>query len=135
MRDYFFQEAGRYGNCVFVSRDENGNPVYGVKRSADPVRKFVVDVEVKATTAEDSSFLANWMTMQEMSIILQKKMDSSFVTEAVIDLMSLQSLYLRKRDHELRQAGELDCKETDYKNRFLTHTGTRSTAVENMTDF
>ena len=33
--------------------------------------------------------------------------------------MSLQSLYLRRRDYELRQQGKLDCDPEDYENRFL----------------
>ena len=41
------------------------------------------------------------------------------MAEAVIDLMSLQSLYLRRRDYELRQQGKLDCDPEDYENRFL----------------
>ena len=113
-----FQEAGRYGNCVFVSRDENGNPVYGVKRSADPVRKFVVDVE--GSDYSRGFFIPGKLDDYARDVDnFAKENGFLFVTEAVIDLMSLQSLYLRKRDHELRQAGELDCKETDYKNRFL----------------
>lgn len=113
-----FQEAGRYGNCVFVSRDENSNPVYGVKRSADPVRKFVVDVE--GSDYSRGFFIPGKLDDYARDVDnFAKENGFLFVTEAVIDLMSLQSLYLRKRDHELRQAGELDCKETDYKNRFL----------------
>ena len=113
-----FQEAGRYGNCVFVSRDENGNPVYGVKRSANPVRKFVVDVE--GSDYSRGFFIPGKLDDYAREVDnFAKENGFLFVTEAVIDLMSLQSLYLRKRDHELRQAGELDCKETDYKNRFL----------------
>lgn len=113
-----FQEAGRYGNCVFVSRDENGNPVYGVKRSADPVRKFVVDVE--GSDYSRGFFIPGKLDDYAREVDnFAKENGFLFVTEAVIDLMSLQSLYLRKRDHELRQAGELDCKVTDYENRFL----------------
>lgn len=113
-----FQEAGRYGNCVFVSRDENGNPVYGVKRSADPVRKFVVDVE--GSDYSRGFFIPGKLDDYAREVDnFAKENGFLFVTEAVIDLMSLQSLYLRKRDHELRQAGELDCKVTDCKNRFL----------------
>lgn len=116
-----FQEAGKYGNCVFVSRDENGKPVYGVKRSADPSRKFVVDVE-------GSDYRQGFFIKGEADMYSFKKCNNSderiehpilFVTEAVIDLMSLQSLYLRRRDYELRQQGKLDCEPEDYENRFL----------------
>lgn len=116
-----FQEAGRYGNCVFVSRDENGKPVYGVKRSADPARKFVVDVE-------GSDYRQGFFIKGEADMYSFKKCNNPderiehpilFVTEAVIDLMSLQSLYLRRRDYELRQQGKLDCNPEDYENRFL----------------
>ena len=116
-----FQEAGRYGNCVFVSRDENGKPVYGVKRSADPARKFVVDVE-------GSDYRQGFFIKGEADMYSFKKCNNPderiehpilFVTEAVIDLMSLQSLYLRRRDYELRQQGKLDCEPEDYENRFL----------------
>lgn len=116
-----FQEAGKYGNCVFVSRDENGKPVYGVKRSADPVRKFVVDVE-------GSDYRQGFFIKGEADMYSFKKCNNPderiehpilFVTEAVIDLMSLQSLYLRRRDYELRQQGKLDCDPEDYENRFL----------------
>ena len=116
-----FQEAGRYGNCVFVSRDENGKPVYGVKRSADPARKFVVDVE-------GSDYRQGFFIKGEADMYSFKKCNNPderiehpilFVTEAVIDLMSLQSLYLRRRDYELRQQGKLDCEPDDYENRFL----------------
>ena len=116
-----FQEAGRYGNCVFISRDENGKPVYGVKRSADPARKFVVDVE-------GSDYRQGFFIKGEADMYSFKKCNNPderiehpilFVTEAVIDLMSLQSLYLRCRDYELRQQGKLDCEPEDYENRFL----------------
>ena len=113
-----FQEAGRYGNCVFVSRDENGNPVYGIKRSADPVRKFVVDVE--GSDYSRGFFIPGKMdSYTEMKDINASEHKILFVTEAVIDLMSLQSLYLRRRDYELRQQCKLDCEPEDYENRFL----------------
>lgn len=113
-----FQEAGRYGNCVFVSRDENGNPVYGVKRSADPVRKFVVDVE--GSDYSQGFFIKGKLDYYtKVSDNFASEHSSLFVTEAVIDLMSLQSLYLRRRDYELRQQGKLDCDPEDYENRFL----------------
>ena len=113
-----FQEVGRYGNCVFVSRDENGNPVYGVKRSADPVRKFVVDVE--GSDYSRGFFIPGKMdSYTEMKDINASEHKILFVTEAVIDLMSLQSLYLRRRDYELRQQCKLDCEPEDYENRFL----------------
>lgn len=113
-----FQEAGRYGNCVFVSRDENGNPVYGVKRSADPERKFVVDVE--GSDYSRGFFIPGKMdSYTKMKDINASEHKILFVTEAVIDLMSLQSLYLRRRDYELRQQGKLDCEPEDYENRFL----------------
>lgn len=113
-----FQEAGRFGNCVFVSRDENGKPVYGVKRSADPKRKFVVDVE-------GSDYIQGFFIKGKLDYYTKvsdnfaSEHSSLFVTEAVIDLMSLQSLYLRRRDYELRQQGKLDCDPEDYENRFL----------------
>ena len=113
-----FQEAGRYGNCVFVSRDENGKPVYGVKRSADPVRKFVVDVE-------GSDYSQGFFIKGKPDEYTYKENGSThehpflYVTEAVIDLMSLQSIALRRRDYELRQQGRLDCDPEDYENRFL----------------
>ena len=113
-----FQEAGRYGNCVFVSRDENGNPVYGVKRSADPERKFVIDVE--GSDYSRGFFIPGKMdSYTKMKDINASEHKILFVTEAVIDLMSLQSLYLRRRDYELRQQGKLDCEPEDYENRFL----------------
>lgn len=113
-----FQEAGRYGNCVFVSRDENGNPVYGVKRSADPVRKFVVDVE--GSDYSQGFFIKGKLDYYtKVSDNFASEHSSLFVTEAVIDLMSLQSFYLRRRDYELRQQGKLDCDPEDYENRFL----------------
>lgn len=113
-----FQEAGRYGNCVFVSRDENGNPVYGVKRSADPKRKFVVDVE--GSDYSQGFFIKGKLDYYtKVSDNFASEHSSLFVTEAVIDLMSLQSLYLRRRDYELRQQGKLDCDPEDYENRFL----------------
>lgn len=113
-----FQEAGRYGNCVFISRDENGKPVYGVKRSADPVRKFVVDVE-------GSDYSQGFFIKGKPDEYTYKENGSThehpflYVTEAVIDLMSLQSIALRRRDYELRQQGKLDCEPEDYENRFL----------------
>ncbi|MGN8642614.1 toprim domain-containing protein [Catenibacterium mitsuokai] len=113
-----FQEAGRYGNCVFVSRDKNGKPVYGVKRSADPKRKFVVDLE--GSDYSQGFFIKgklDYYTKVSDNFALEHS--SLFVTEAVIDLMSLQSLYLRRRDYELRQQGKLDCDPEDYENRFL----------------
>lgn len=113
-----FQEAGRYGNCVFVSRDENGKPVYGVKRSADPTRKFVVDVE--GSDYSQGFFIKGKLDYYtKVSDNFASEHSSLFVTEAVIDLMSLQSLYLRRRDYELRQQGRLDCEPEDYENRFL----------------
>lgn len=113
-----FQEAGRYGNCVFVSRDENGKPVYGVKRSADPARKFVVDVE--GSDYSQGFFIKGKLDYYtKVSDNFASEHSSLFVTEAVIDLMSLQSLYLRRRDYELRQQGKLDCELDDYENRFL----------------
>lgn len=113
-----FQEAGKYGNCVFVSRDENGNPVYGVKRSADPARKFVVDVE--GSDYSQGFFIKGKLDYYtKVSDNFASEHSSLFVTEAVIDLMSLQSLYLRRRDYELRQQGKLDCEPDDYENRFL----------------
>lgn len=113
-----FQEAGRFGNCVFVSRDENGKPVYGVKRSADPERKFVVDVE--GSDYSRGFFIPGKMdSYTKMKDINASEHKILFVTEAVIDLMSLQSLYLRRRDYELRQQGKLDCEPEDYENRFL----------------
>lgn len=113
-----FQEAGRYGNCVFVSRDENGKPVYGVKRSADPERKFVVDVE--GSDYSQGFFIKGKLDYYtKVSDNFASEHSSLFVTEAVIDLMSLQSLYLRRRDYELRQQGKLDCDPEDYENRFL----------------
>lgn len=113
-----FQEAGRYGNCVFISRDENGKPVYGVKRSADPKRKFVVDVE--GSDYSQGFFIKGKLDYYtKVSDNFASEHSSLFVTEAVIDLMSLQSLYLRRRDYELRQQGKLDCESEDYENRFL----------------
>lgn len=113
-----FQEAGRYGNCVFISRDENGKPVYGVKRSADPERKFVVDVE--GSDYSQGFFIKGKLDYYtKVSDNFASEHSSLFVTEAVIDLMSLQSLYLRRRDYELRQQGKLDCDPEDYENRFL----------------
>lgn len=113
-----FQEAGRYGNCVFVSRDKNGKPVYGVKRSADPKRKFVVDVE--GSDYSQGFFIKGKLDYYtKVSDNFASEHSSLFVTEAVIDLMSLQSLYLRHRDYELRQQGKLDCDPEDYENRFL----------------
>lgn len=113
-----FQEAGRFGNCVFVSRDENGKPVYGVKRSADPKRKFVVDVE--GSDYSQGFFIKGKLDYYtKVSDNFASEHSSLFVTEAVIDLMSLQSLYLRRRDYELRQQGKLDCAPEDYENRFL----------------
>lgn len=113
-----FQEAGRYGNCVFVSRDKNGKPVYGVKRSADPKRKFVVDVE--GSDYSQGFFIKGKLDYYtKVSDNFASEHSSLFVTEAVIDLMSLQSLYLRRRDYELRQQGRLDCDPEDYENRFL----------------
>lgn len=113
-----FQEAGRYGNCVFVSRNENGKPVYGVKRSADPKRKFVVDVE--GSDYSQGFFIKGKLDYYtKVSDNFASEHSSLFVTEAVIDLMSLQSLYLRRRDYELRQQGKLDCESEDYENRFL----------------
>lgn len=113
-----FQEAGRFGNCVFVSRDENGKPVYGVKRSADPKRKFVVDVE--GSDYSQGFFIKGKLDYYtKVSDNFASEHSSLFVTEAVIDLMSLQSLYLRHRDYELRQQGKLDCDPEDYENRFL----------------
>ena len=113
-----FQEAGRYGNCVFVSRDENGKPVYGVKRSADSARKFVVDVE--GSDYSQGFFIKGKLDYYtKVSDNFASEHSSLFVTEAVIDLMSLQSLYLRRRDYELRQQGRLDCEPEDYENRFL----------------
>lgn len=113
-----FQEAGKYGNCVFISRDENGKPVYGVKRSADPVRKFVVDVE--GSDYSQGFFIKGKLDYYtKVSDNFASEHSSLFVTEAVIDLMSLQSLYLRRRDYELRQQGKLDCDPEDYENRFL----------------
>ena len=113
-----FQEAGRYGNCVFVSRDENGKPVYGVKRSADPERKFVVDVE--GSDYSQGFFIKGKLDYYtKVSDNFASEHSSLFVAEAVIDLMSLQSLYLRRRDYELRQQGKLDCDPEDYENRFL----------------
>lgn len=113
-----FQEAGRYGNCVFVSRDKNGKPVYGVKRSADPKRKFVVDVE--GSDYSQGFFIKGKLDYYtKVSDNFASEHSSLFVTEAVIDLMSLQSLYLRHRDYELRQQGKLDCNPEDYENRFL----------------
>lgn len=113
-----FQEAGRFGNCVFVSRDENGKPVYGVKRSADPKRKFVVDVE--GSDYSQGFFIKGKLDYYtKVSDNFASEHSSLFVTEAVIDLMSLQSLYLRRRDDELRQQGKLDCDPEDYENRFL----------------
>ena len=113
-----FQEAGKYGNCVFISRDENGKPVYGVKRSADPARKFVVDVE--GSDYSRGFFIPGKMdSYTKMKDINASEHKILFVTEAVIDLMSLQSLYLRRRDYELRHQGKLDCEPEDYENRFL----------------
>lgn len=113
-----FQEAGRYGNCVFVSRDKNGKPVYGVKRSADPERKFVVDVE--GSDYSQGFFIKGKLDYYtKVSDNFASEHSSLFVTEAVIDLMSLQSLYLRRRDYELRQQGKLNCDTEDYENRFL----------------
>lgn len=113
-----FQEAGRFGNCVFVSRDENGKPVYGVKRSADPKHKFVVDVE--GSDYSQGFFIKGKLDYYtKVSDNFASEHSSLFVTEAVIDLMSLQSLYLRRRDYELRQQGKLDCDPEDYENRFL----------------
>lgn len=113
-----FQEAGKYGNCVFISRDENGKPVYGVKRSANPARKFVVDVEVSDYSR--GFFIPGKMdSYTKMKDINASEHKILFVTEAVIDLMSLQSLYLRRRDYELRHQGKLDCEPEDYENRFL----------------
>lgn len=113
-----FQEAGRYGNCVFVSRDKNGKPVYGVKRSADPKRKFVVDV-VGSDYSQGFFIKGKLDYYTKVSDNFASEHSSLFVTEAVIDLMSLQSLYLRRRDYELRQQGKLDCDPEDYENRFL----------------
>lgn len=113
-----FQEAGRYGNCVFVSRDKNGKPVYGVKRSADPKRKFVVDVE-ESDYSQGFFIKGKLDYYTKVSDNFASEHSSLFVTEAVIDLMSLQSLYLRRRDYELRQQGKLDCDPEDYENRFL----------------
>lgn len=113
-----FQEAGKYGNCVFISRDENGKPVYGVKRSADSARKFVVDVE--GSDYSQGFFIKGKLDYYtKVSDNFASEHSSLFVTEAVIDLMSLQSLYLRRRDYELRQQGKLDCELDDYENRFL----------------
>lgn len=113
-----FQEAGKYGNCVFISRDENGKPVYGVKRSAEPARKFVVDVE--GSDYSQGFFIKGKLDYYtKVSDNFASEHSSLFVTEAVIDLMSLQSLYLRRRDYELRQQGKLDCEPDDYENRFL----------------
>ena len=111
-----FQEAGRYGNCVFVSRDKNGKPVYGVKRSADPKRKF----DVEGSDYSQGFFIKGKLDYYtKVSDNFASEHSSLFVTEAVIDLMSLQSLYLRRRDYELRQQGKLDCDPEDYENRFL----------------
>lgn len=113
-----FQEAGKYGNCVFISRDENGKPVYGVKRSAEPARKFVVDVE--GSDYSQGFFIKGKLDYYtKVSDNFASEHSSLFVTEAVIDLMSLQSLYLRRRDYVLRQQGKLDCEPDDYENRFL----------------
>ena len=113
-----YQENTSYGNCVFISYDSNGKPIYGVKRSTNPNFKFVVDVEGSDYSrgffvrgkADEASRERN---------ALAKENDQLFVTEAVIDLMSLQSLYQKYRDHELRASGLLGCEETAYWNRFV----------------
>lgn len=68
-----------YGNCVFVSRDDNGTPVFACKRgtNTDPDKRFVGDV---AGCNYDKGFFVN------------NNADKLILAESVIDAMSVMSI-------------------------------------------
>lgn len=81
-RKMLYQDAG-YGNCVFVSREDDGTPVFACKRgtNSDPDKRFVGDVN---GCNYDKGFFIN------------NNADKLIVTESVIDAMSVMTILYAK---------------------------------------
>lgn len=74
-RKMLYQDT--YGNCVFVSRDENSQPVFACKRGTNTERRFVGDV---ANSDYSKGFF------------IDNHADKLVVSEAVIDTMSIMQI-------------------------------------------
>lgn len=83
-RKMLYQDT--YGNCVFVSRDENSQPIFACKRGTNTERRFLADV---SNSDYSKGFYIN------------NHADKVVVTESVIDAMSVMQI--------------LDSKGMDYK--------------------
>lgn len=81
-RKMLYQDES-HGNCVFVSRDDDGTPVFACKRGthSDPDKRFVGDVE--GCNYEKGFFINNGA-------------DKLILAESVIDAMSVMSILYAK---------------------------------------
>ena len=70
-----------HGNCVFVSRDKENNPVFACKRGTNTERRFVGDVS-------NSDY--------SKGFYIDNKADNLIVTESVIDAMSVMNIIQSK---------------------------------------
>ena len=70
-----------HNNCVFVSRDENGSPVFASLRGTNTYKKFVGDVE-------NSDY--------KKGFFIDNKSNKLFITESVIDAMSVMNIFQRQ---------------------------------------
>lgn len=84
-RKMIYQEKNRK-NLVFVGHNENGKPVYAMQRSTIPGNRFMMEIQGN-----------NY----DYGIVYDNESaDTLFVTESVIDMMSLMSLYAEKDFHK-----------------------------------
>lgn len=74
-RKMLYQDT--YGNCVFVSRDENSQPIFACKRGTNTERRFLADV---SNSDYSKGFYIN------------NHADKLVVTESVIDTMSVMQI-------------------------------------------
>lgn len=70
-------------NCVFVSMDENGKPIFANRRGTNTYKRFVQDIS--GSNYDFSFFIDN-----------KNEGKTLVVTESVIDALSVMSLYKRK---------------------------------------
>lgn len=74
-RKMLYQDT--YGNCVFVSRDSDGKPVFGCKRGTNTEKRFVADV--RGCNYDKGFYIDNGA-------------DKLVITESVIDAMSVMDI-------------------------------------------
>lgn len=94
-------ESKDYHNCVFVTRDEKGNPKYAFQRGTNPKKSFKRDVK-----GTDKSYGFP---------VVKRGSNQILCFEAPIDLMSYMTLYPNNKSHLI----SLGCLSTGALDRFL----------------